>query len=260
MLIFKVFIVLISLKLIIIYILLYFNIIILGSACKERWESLRSQYRKYQNKQKTKSGLAASNIFNWKYTNQMHFLNEFMKDRSRITSMTDGNGSDDIRLDESTNECEEEDNNKPLNQNNEENTDGVVNEEITLKSNLKTSKLRKKVTHTDTKESASTTLMKYLVQQKKEENPPHPIDSFFSLMATSVKNFNAVDQHFVKTQLFSLVSDIQIKYIQSQNQRTFQPKLTNSEDREGFSNSRLYVDNLDDNIIDPKVEKWEDIE
>lgn len=219
---------LISLKLIIIYILLYFNIIIIGSECKERWESLRSQYRKNQNKQKTKSSQAASNISNWKYTNQMHFLNEFMKNRSRVTSMTGGNDSDDGRLqDESTNECEVEDDNEPLNQNNEKNTDYVVNEEITVRSNLKTSKLRKKITHTDTKESASTTLMKYLVQQKKEESP-HPIDSFFSLMATSVKNFNAVGQHFVKKQLFSLVSDIEAKYVQTQNRRIFQPELTNS--------------------------------
>lgn len=48
----------------------YYNI---GSECKERWESLRSQYRKNENKQKTKSGQAVSNISNWKYASQMHF-------------------------------------------------------------------------------------------------------------------------------------------------------------------------------------------
>lgn len=57
--------------------------------------------------------------------------------------------------------------------------------------------------------------MKYLVKQKRKEQPPQPIDTFFSLMATSVKKFNVTDQHFVKTILFSLVSDIKAKYIVS---------------------------------------------
>lgn len=205
----------------------YYNI---GSECKERWESLRSQYRKNENKQKTKSGQAASNISNWKYASQMHFLKQFMKDRSRVTSMTTttSNDSDEEKSDESTNDCEiEANNNEQTNENNnEENVDEDVDKEVTQTSSLKTPKLRKKITHTDyTKESASTTLMKYLVQQKREEQPPHPIDTFFSLMATSVKKFNATDQHFVKTQLFSLVSDIEAKYIESQNRRNFQPEF-----------------------------------
>ncbi|KAF0702268.1 uncharacterized protein FWK35_00034697, partial [Aphis craccivora] len=193
----------------------------LGSECKERWESLRSQYRKNENKQKTKSGQAASNISNWKYASQMHFLKQFMKDRSRVTSITTCDDSDEEKSDVSTNECEiQANNNEQTNENNnEENVVEDVAKEVTQKSSLKTPKLRKKITHTDTKESASTTLMKYLVQQKREEQSPHPIDTFFSLMATSVKKFNATDQHFVKTKLFSLVSDIEAKYIESQNRR-----------------------------------------
>lgn len=199
----------------------------IGSECKERWESLRSQYRKNENKQKTKSGQAASNISSWKYASQMHFLKQFMKDRSRVTSMTAGDDSDEEKSDESTNECEIEANhNEQTNENNnEENVDEDVDKEVTQTSSLKTSKLRKKKPHTDTKESASTTLMKYLVQQKREEQSPHPTDTFFSLMATSVKKFNATDQHFVKTKLFSLVSDIEAKYIESQNRRNFQPEF-----------------------------------
>lgn len=188
----------------------YYNI---GSECKERWESLRSQYRKNENKQKTKSGQAASIISNWKYASQMHFLKQFMKDISRVTLMTTDDDSDEEKSDESTNECEIEANNNE--NNNEENVDEDVDKEVTQTSSLKTPKLRIKITHTDTKESASTTLMKYLVQQKREEQPPHPIDTFFSLMATSVNKFNATDQHFVKTKLFSLVSDIEAKYIVS---------------------------------------------
>ncbi|KAL4147944.1 hypothetical protein QTP88_002258 [Uroleucon formosanum] len=129
--------------------------------------------------------------------------------------MTAGDGSDEEKSDESTNECEiEASNNEQTNENNnEENVDKDVDKEMTQTSSLKTSKLRKKITHTDTKESASTTLMKYLVQQKREEQSPHPINTFFSLMATSVKKFNATDQHFVKTKLFSLPSPAHSQYL-----------------------------------------------
>jgi len=160
----------------------------------------------------------------------MHFLKQSMKDRSRVTSITTCDDSDEEKSDVSTNECEiQANNNEQTNENNnEENVVEDVAKEVTQKSSLKTPKLRKKITHTDTKESASTTLMKYLVQQKREEQSPHPIDTFFSLMATSVKKFNATDQHFVKTKLFSLVSDIEAKYIESQNRRNFQPEFIHS--------------------------------
>lgn len=55
--------------------------------------------------------------------------------------------------------------------------------------------------------------MKYLIESKKEEGAPDPIDTFFSLMATTVKKFSPADQHFIKTKVFSLVSDIEGKYI-----------------------------------------------
>jgi len=70
--------------------------------------------------------------------------------------------------------------------------------------------------------------MKYLVQQKREEQSSHPIDTFFLLMVTSVKKFNATDQHFIKTKLFSLVSDIEAKYKESENRRNFQPQFIHS--------------------------------
>lgn len=63
-------------------------------------------------------------------------------------------------------------------------------------------------------------------------------------MATSVKKFNATDQHFVKTKLFSLVSDIEAKYIESQNRRNFQSEFIHGRSLQSspaFSNIRLYL-------------------
>lgn len=57
--------------------------------------------------------------------------------------------------------------------------------------------------------------MKYLIEKKTEgsKSHPHPIKSFFSLMATTVKNFSPTDQHYVKTKIFSIVNDIESKYL-----------------------------------------------
>ncbi|KAK7082419.1 hypothetical protein SK128_004946 [Halocaridina rubra] len=67
-----------------------------GSECKDRWESLRSQYRKRVNK-KTKIGQAPVNNQKWKYEDQMSFLSAFKKDRTRTISLQQaGNGSEDL--------------------------------------------------------------------------------------------------------------------------------------------------------------------
>ncbi|XP_043261467.1 uncharacterized protein LOC122402612 [Colletes gigas] len=58
-----------------------------------------------------------------------------------------------------------------------------------------------------------------LTQSRSEENvTSHPVDAFFALMAQSVKTFNSLDQHFVKTNIFSLVSELEGRYI-LQNQQ-----------------------------------------
>ena len=72
--------------------------------------------------------------------------------------------------------------------------------------------------------------MKYLIEKKREEErggeqekqrssspreASHPIDNFFSLMAATVKNFSPFDQHYIKTQVFALVNDVEVKYLMS---------------------------------------------
>lgn len=43
----------------------------------------------------------------------------------------------------------------------------------------------------------------------------HPIEKFFSLMATTVKKFSQIDQHKVKRKVFAVVSEIEEKYLTS---------------------------------------------
>ncbi|XP_076056534.1 uncharacterized protein LOC143034410 [Oratosquilla oratoria] len=71
------------------------------------------------------------------------------------------------------------------------------------------------------------TLMRYLVEKKKEEHAPEPIDTFFSLMAATVKKFSPADQHFMKTKVFTLVSEIEGRYIYNQNAQTHAPQTQN---------------------------------
>lgn len=62
---------------------------------------------------------------------------------------------------------------------------------------------------------SAATLVNYLLEKQEQECPSDPIDTFFSLMATTVKKFSAADQHFVKTRVFSLVSEVEGKYLQN---------------------------------------------
>lgn len=196
---------------------------ILGSTCKERWESLRAQYRKFLHNKKTKSGQAAVKITKWKFEDHMCFLGEFMKDRIRVTSVMGEEDSDveETELIENINEDEEE------TQVDREIVEPEDRERAVIKKNPTTQLAPKVVkryrkTHIENtpKDSASATLMKFLVQEK-QQNISHPIDTFFSLMASSVKNFNLADQHFIKNKIFSLVSNIEEKYLlQNQNLST----------------------------------------
>ncbi|XP_015429489.1 PREDICTED: uncharacterized protein LOC107186181 [Dufourea novaeangliae] len=168
---------------------------------KVRWESLRSQYRKYLNKQKTKSGQAAIKVAKWKFHDQMAFLSEFVNiERPRVTSIEHEENfiEGEENLSSAGKDVEDPTTSQNKNEQNRHNNTQNVN---------KTQKTR-------ARETASTTLLKYLLEKKEEESKtPDPIANCFSVMADSVKTFTPLDQHFVKTKIFSLINDIEAKYL-----------------------------------------------
>ncbi|XP_076030767.1 uncharacterized protein LOC143018976 [Oratosquilla oratoria] len=179
-----------------------------GSKCKERWECLRSQYRKHKSK-KTKSGQAADGCQKWKYEDQMSFLFAFMKDRTRVTS-----------LQKAENEAENSDNSEHDGTQEREVSDeavGVAEDSPTLPQQERLTRKRK----TQENNSASATLIRYLVEKKKEEHAPETINAFFSLMANTVKKFSPADQHYIKTKVFLLVNEIEGKYIHYQSEQAY---------------------------------------
>lgn len=133
-----------------------------------------------------------------------------MKDRTRITSLqqagNESENSDNAEHDGTPELCS--------GQESEEHEEVVGVAQVTLPQQERLTRKRKK--KQENNNSASATLMKYLIENKKEERVPDPIDTFFSLMANTVKKFSSADQHFIKTKVFSLVSDIEGKYIHAQ--------------------------------------------
>lgn len=143
----------------------------------------------------------------------MSFLSAFIKDKIRITSVR-----------EEENESEHSDTAEPVaiqeSLNKQNSGDGAVGRSPPPQQKRR---MRKSASQ-ENNNSASATLMRYLVENKNKKEVPVPIDTFFSLMATTVKKFSHADQHLIKTKVFSLVREGEGKYIFNQNENIFGPQ------------------------------------
>ncbi|XP_034826275.1 uncharacterized protein [Maniola hyperantus] len=187
---------------------------------KNRWESLRGQYRKYLGKIK-KSGQKGFKISKWRYLDQMQFINDHINveipqlpftdeetsventwfgDRASLNFPTDNSMEDQVMP--------------------EANDSDLVNEQVSdpVQTSTKTPGTRKrKIGSASIKENTSA-LMKYLLENQQQERLVHPLDHFFKLMAATVKNFSPTDQYVVKTTVFNLVSRLEEKYLKQSQQ------------------------------------------
>ncbi|KAK5649821.1 hypothetical protein RI129_000850 [Pyrocoelia pectoralis] len=183
------------------------------SEAKNRWEALRAQYRKYLAKLKTKSGQATAKISKWRYHDQMQFVNEFVNlDRPRTSSIADEDAENTNIRDTD----DEETNGKTIlsRQSNEnEDVEPVIDSVNTFTKNPPMNRKRQNKQINLQDETASSALMKFILDKKGQERVVHPIDHFFSMIAGTVKTFSTVDQHFVKRNVFTLVSHIEEKYL-----------------------------------------------
>lgn len=104
-------------------------------------------------------------------------------------------------------------------------------------------------------ETASSTLMKYILEKKDEENleqkaESSAMDQFFLSMCSTVKQFSPYNQHLAKTKIFSIVSEIELDSLrQTQQQPLFQPipqsisNLSNDQHQQAYHqspNNRFY--------------------
>lgn len=185
---------------------------------------MRSQHRKNANKQKAKIEQAALHVPKWRFEEQMSFLKEFMKDRSRISSAA---GDESNEAEDGTEYFgENEGENYESYEFAESGSDIKPEPDAETPTALLVPQKLKKPVYLDkvSKESAPGPVTKHLADKEKED--PLALDKFFSLMASTAKKFNLADQHHIKTQVFSLVSEIERKYIMLDENRLSNPSTS----------------------------------
>lgn len=183
-----------------------------GLHCHKRWKYLRQKYRKRINEQTTKSKPNETND-KWKLECQLDFLKDFINEEDRLSIISENTNEEDLLYDDvkcikdtncSKNDIEPE-------------KRGFVESNDSPTESMMCKHQRTMPTKNSLKSCSSQDKAKFITQNESEKTT-HPIDTFFSLMAQSVKTFSLSDQHFVKTNIFSLVSDIEGRYI-LQNQQ-----------------------------------------
>ncbi|KAJ8979672.1 hypothetical protein NQ317_001072 [Molorchus minor] len=197
--------------------------------CKQRWESLRSQYRKICKIRETKTGQAATKRKKWRYEDEMSFLLPYIKDKQRLSSL-----DPDTAYNDSDTNGEELQGKDSQHKNDFENDEAERNtsQNIPIGTPLSdtppsTSRIkatpRKRIRHPP--DTASGTLMKYIISQKQQEteNPKKDhIDLVFdSITATlHIKLFDCVVLQQMAG-LFEVVSedDEEIAYSDTDPQR-----------------------------------------
>lgn len=211
--------------------------IFVAQECKRQWANLRDAYRRAIKKSATVSDQKAKYLKKWKYESEMDFLKPYMKERETVSTIeaqndTEKNSSDSENEETlSQNDTPQSDNNIIENINlPEENiphsTPTALSPQFTKPQPKKimTQKKRKKTESHVNSESASSQLMKYIIEKEKEEesksnektNEINVIDQFFQNMSLTVKQFSPYHQHLAKTRVFSVISELELEHIKSQ--------------------------------------------
>lgn len=195
---------------------------------------MRDSFRRAQKNAVTKSGQKSKLLKKWKFEEELQFLKAHMKERESMSNI-EAVSDDDEELFEGDNEiCLPE-------KNTEHDTDPSCND--TYFNNLSPctstpspkefrqpimAKKKSKVSISSS-ETASSSLMKYILEKKneenlKEKNEPSAIDQFFLSMCSTVKQFSPYHQHLAKTKIFAIVSDIELENLGSVQQQLFHPR------------------------------------
>jgi len=198
--------------------------------CKKAWANLRDAYRRAIKKSATVSGQKAKIFKKWKYESEMEFLKPYMKERETVSSVDTKSDVEESSSD-SENEINKSSNitvdsiNSP-----EENITNSTPSELSPKfskpqpKKIMTPKKRKKNEGHASSESASSHLMRYIIEKEKKEeikantekNEIDVIDQFFQNMGSTVKQFSPYHQHLAKTRVFSVISELELDHINSQ--------------------------------------------
>ncbi|XP_071637362.1 uncharacterized protein [Temnothorax longispinosus] len=212
-----------------------------ATACKKTWTNLRDSFRRaLKKKRETKSGQAASKIKKWKFEDEMSFLLPFMQERDTCSNLEDVSDDDneyepnEDEYDDTNNEREDDrndDRRDDRNDDKDDDKDDNVDEELHAENEKKRKQKeinRKIITKAKNKENkcqtqpetASAMIIKYLLKKKTAKaqiTPPtqqsNAIDTFFSSIAATVNSFSPYYQNIAKSQIFSIIADLEMKQI-----------------------------------------------
>ncbi|KAF0710344.1 Uncharacterized protein FWK35_00033677 [Aphis craccivora] len=191
--------------------------VIIGKICKARWNNIRDNYRK--SIKKTTSGQAAKKLKKYKFDDQLQFLKPHLQERETM-----GNIADVIVDNEDVDIF-----NENVAVQSEENMNEIVldgGEQLKTVEQTRLSKPAQKLTKKrsiNTPDSASTTLMKYIMQ-KKESNMSNaaqnnPVDAFLAGLSPTLKKFTPYYLNLVKSKIFSVVQEYEMKMILDEEQK-----------------------------------------
>ncbi|KAI5694073.1 hypothetical protein M8J76_002128 [Diaphorina citri] len=243
-----------------------------GIACKQRWESLRGQLRKHLKARETSTGMAAKKIRKWKLEDEMAFLIPFLKDKARVSSL--GGTAEDDDVDPDDPEPQEvgagsqrwddgaSQDGAPQGQDVRASQDdapqvqdvSASQDGASQRKSVGASQRRAPKKHRKNANSASATLMNYLIRQKEcepagisaPETQRDSVDLFFDSIKATVRTFSPADFYDVKTKIFNTVSQIEQKYLMPQENvvhNTFR-QVYSFNDNSNYGNYSAYTSNV----------------
>jgi hypothetical protein len=173
-------------------------LIVTDVSCKRRWINIRDQFKKSLNRRKTRSGQAAdSNIKKYKYEEVLNFLMPHIHERSTISSMEQPPENDSDTVNSQVMASTDDETREEV---------GASNGDADIHQHENPRKKRKIVPT----ETASSVLMKYIIENNKKQNDyKHPIDAFLEGLAPTLKNLPPYYQHLAKGKIFSVVQEIE---------------------------------------------------
>ncbi|XP_044766533.1 uncharacterized protein LOC123322637 [Coccinella septempunctata] len=213
------------------------SFIVTEENCKKRWGNIRDQFKKKLNRSKTKSGQSAKVIRKYKYADILQFLLPYIQNRCTLSNIEEENDSEntikrpenDEEIDVNGIEAIEQfsaistPNVDPIEESSEiaPSTPATPHQppDNPLPSSSRKSKVVRKrriarqITQaaSDQKESASFTLMKYIIEKnQKSQADIDPIEAFFQGLIPTVKRFSPYYQHLAKGRIFSVLHELEL--------------------------------------------------
>ncbi|XP_076652426.1 uncharacterized protein LOC143358836 [Halictus rubicundus] len=193
--------------------------------CKKVWTSLRDSFRRISKKKReTKSGQATTKIRKWKFEDEMSFLQPYMQERDTYTNLKYVSDDEEQSNNQNSEKNDEVGDGDDIHSDKDGDDDADHNGDARKKQEKEINRkiIRNRKSRQALQETASSVMVKYLLNKRPAHTQatsapkPNSIDLFCSSIATTMKNFSPYYQNIAKSQIFNLISDLEMKQIMQQ--------------------------------------------